>query len=470
MHEFVSFQPPTNEEISDRPKKCSNRFRFCDEGTQTTTVSSKVQRETKSFGFLIRVEVFLQFAATMTEPIVRRKFAGLANQRIIFQEYSNDFDKQVGRNETSRCFARTFSSVEKRKRSKKNEKLDEFDERTKFRATKNFLGRNRWKTSPNESSQVDRTNFKRKSKQNFNSQWNETRKKRRKFSVSFDQILNISKTKTTKIEIRSVLCFRFGDSRRRRSADRWRVSFGRRNLAKLWSSATDCVKKPTRKEKFRSWRKMFVVFTFRDDRSQRVQGAISLFKLNDDHPDVSIRTESSVVSLDFLSTNPWAPMENVRWNAILSFQKFDLCRFDRWRCYRLRCVRSVGKTGLRESIVQIEASRKRFSSWTKRSNSKVDRSNFSSTFRFVGVRRRIKTSRDSVRPRPMEKFSAGLVFEPNFDKSLFSSCRRRKKRKDSTMELFSNSTVIRRKQNLENARSLKLFVRSAGLFARLSSR
>lgn len=41
-----------------------------------------------------------------------------------------------------------------------------------------------------------------------------------------------------------------------------------------------------------------------DDRAERVQGAIAIFTLNNNHPDTLIHTESTVLSIDCLPSRP----------------------------------------------------------------------------------------------------------------------------------------------------------------------
>ncbi|CAF2480933.1 unnamed protein product [Rotaria sp. Silwood2] len=67
-------QAPTSSLI-EKPKKILNRFNFCEQGIQTYSTSKKD-------------------VTTQTDPIINKKFVGLANQRIIYQEYTIDYEKQ----------------------------------------------------------------------------------------------------------------------------------------------------------------------------------------------------------------------------------------------------------------------------------------------------------------------------------------------------------------------------------------
>lgn len=76
----------------EKPKKILNRFNFCEQGIQTYIPSKKVW----SFVLLCLSEsIFIQDVTTLTDAIPRKKFVGLANQRIIYHEYLIDYEKQV---------------------------------------------------------------------------------------------------------------------------------------------------------------------------------------------------------------------------------------------------------------------------------------------------------------------------------------------------------------------------------------
>ena len=91
VNELVDEQPvlPT---AMETPKKILNRFNFCEQGIQTYILSKKV----RDLSLFHSNELFLvEDVTTLTDAIPRKKFVGLANQRIIYQEYLIDYRKQV---------------------------------------------------------------------------------------------------------------------------------------------------------------------------------------------------------------------------------------------------------------------------------------------------------------------------------------------------------------------------------------
>ncbi|CAF3477380.1 unnamed protein product [Rotaria sp. Silwood1] len=75
IDDLTSISHAQTSSLIEKPKKILNRFNFCEQGIQTYSIPKK--------------DVTIQ-----TDPIINKKFVGLANQRIIYQEYTIDYEKQ----------------------------------------------------------------------------------------------------------------------------------------------------------------------------------------------------------------------------------------------------------------------------------------------------------------------------------------------------------------------------------------
>lgn len=95
IYSKFKFQAPISQienlSLTEKSKKILNRFNFCEQGIQTYTQPKKVQCP----AFYIRKSILVQDATTLTDEIARKKFVGHANQRIIYKEYTTDYEKQV---------------------------------------------------------------------------------------------------------------------------------------------------------------------------------------------------------------------------------------------------------------------------------------------------------------------------------------------------------------------------------------
>ena len=77
-----------------KPKKVLNRFNFCEQGIQNLFFVE--QSASFLLPYAMTKDSPVQDVTILTDPMPNRKFVGLANQRIIYQEYAADFAKQVG--------------------------------------------------------------------------------------------------------------------------------------------------------------------------------------------------------------------------------------------------------------------------------------------------------------------------------------------------------------------------------------
>ncbi|CAF3871249.1 unnamed protein product [Rotaria magnacalcarata] len=214
----------------EKPKKLLNRFNFCEQGIQTYTSTKK--------------EVIIQ-----TDPIIRQKFVGLANQRIIYQEYMIDYEKQ------------------QKNKDKRKQKVN-------YGSNKSVVEKQLIKT--------DRLKP-------------ETIVKRHQVQIlkGIERVLNQNRYQEL------IYNFKYFEDK----TDEVRDPMG--TLFPLWkfppSSANRSVTALTWNPAYSD---MLIIGYGLYDRAERIQGAIAVFTLNNNHPNTLIHTESTVLSIDCLPSKP----------------------------------------------------------------------------------------------------------------------------------------------------------------------
>ncbi|CAF1585827.1 unnamed protein product [Rotaria magnacalcarata] len=214
----------------EKPKKLLNRFNFCEQGIQTYTSTKK--------------EVI-----TQTDPIIRQKFVGLANQRIIYQEYMIDYEKQ------------------QKNKDKRKQKVN-------YGSNKSVVEKQLIKT--------DRLKP-------------ETIVKRHQVQIlkGIERVLNQNRYQEL------IYNFKYFEDK----TDEVRDPMG--TLFPLWKfppssdnrSVTALTWNP-------AYSDMLIIGYGLYDRAERIQGAIAVFTLNNNHPNTLIHTESTVLSIDCLPSKP----------------------------------------------------------------------------------------------------------------------------------------------------------------------
>ncbi|CAF0826705.1 unnamed protein product [Rotaria sordida] len=223
-------QAPTSSLI-EKPKKILNRFNFCEQGIQTYLTPKKD-------------------ITTQTDPIINKKFVGLANQRIIYQEYTIDYEKQQ-KNKNKRKQRMNYGS-NKNIQEKKIIKTDRLKPETILKrhqvqilnAIERVLNQNRYQ----------------------------------------ELIYNFKYFEDKTDEVRDPMGTLF---------PLWKFppSFANRSVTALtWNPA---------------YSDMLIIGYGLYDRAERIQGTIAVFTLNNNHPDTLIHTESTVLSIDCLSSKPY---------------------------------------------------------------------------------------------------------------------------------------------------------------------
>ncbi|CAF0999707.1 unnamed protein product [Rotaria magnacalcarata] len=214
----------------EKSKKLLNRFNFCEQGIQTYTSTKK--------------EVI-----TQTDPIIRQKFVGLANQRIIYQEYMIDYEKQ------------------QKNKDKRKQKVN-------YGSNKSVVEKQLIKT--------DRLKP-------------ETIVKRHQVQIlkGIERVLNQNRYQEL------IYNFKYFEDK----TDEVRDPMG--TLFPLWKfppssdnrSVTALTWNP-------AYSDMLIIGYGLYDRAERIQGAIAVFTLNNNHPNTLIHTESTVLSIDCLPSKP----------------------------------------------------------------------------------------------------------------------------------------------------------------------
>ncbi|CAF0847885.1 unnamed protein product, partial [Adineta ricciae] len=242
-----SSQVETSNQTNKR-KKILNRFNYCEQGIQTYSSPSKD-------------------VMTLTDPIPNKKFVGLANQRIIYQEYTIDYTEQVSKlySLDRRILPEYFQEKDKDKRKQK----------PNYGLSKDILDRKIMKTNRLKP---------------------ETIVKRRQVQVlkSIERILNQNRYHEM------IYNFKYFEDQ----TDEIRDPMG--TLFPLWKFASTI---PNRSVTALAWNPtysdMLIIGYGLYDRAERVQGTIAIFTLNNNHPDTLIHTESTVLSIDCLPSRSY---------------------------------------------------------------------------------------------------------------------------------------------------------------------
>ncbi|UJR35829.1 hypothetical protein I4U23_028576 [Adineta vaga] len=276
LNEFVDDLTPTSQVQSpistEKPKKILNRFNYCEQGIQTYSSPSKN-------------------VTTLTDPIPNKKFVGLANQRILYQEYAADYAKQ-----------------EKDKEKRKH--------KTSYGPSKGIFEKKMIKTERLKPEAVV---------------------KRRQVRVlkAIERVLNQNRYHEM------IYNFKYFEDK----TDEIRDPMG--TLFPLWKFSSTV---PNRSVTALTWNPtysdMLIIGYGLYDRAERIQGAIAVFTLNNSHPDTLIHTESTVLSIDCLPSRPYLICVGLMDGDVIVYDiSFSSCKTvftnPSYTCKHLGCVWQV---------------------------------------------------------------------------------------------------------------------------------
>ena len=145
--------------------------------------------------------------------------------------------------------------------------------------------------------------------------------------------------------------FLCGNSHHRFPNDQWLPSPGIRRIPTWSSSDTDSVR-------------FFDGLTFDhcsaiDDRAKRIPGTIALFTLNNSYPDTLIQADSTVLSIDCLSSKPWDTFSGLirptGWSSIVGTWSVLDCLMVTWWSMIFRCLPGKQSSRMRLICASISA-------------------------------------------------------------------------------------------------------------------
>ncbi|CAF1129899.1 unnamed protein product, partial [Didymodactylos carnosus] len=217
--------------LPSKPKKILNRFNYCEQGVQTYSSPKKE-------------------ALILTDPIPQIKFVGLASQRVIYQDYAADYDKQ----EKTKVKHQNISKYTtlRRETEKINSKLD--------RLKPEVINKRRHVQTLKIIERVLNQN--------------------RYYELIYDFKYYYDKADETRAPLGALFPL-------------WKFppSFSERSVTALtWNPA---------------YSDMLVIGYGLYNRAERIQGVIATLTLNNSFPETLIYTDSTVLSIDCLPTKPY---------------------------------------------------------------------------------------------------------------------------------------------------------------------
>ncbi|CAF0835101.1 unnamed protein product [Adineta steineri] len=216
---------------TEKSKKILNRFNYCEQGIQTYSSPKKD-------------------VTTLADFIPYKKFVGLANQRIIYEEYAIDYAKQ------------------------QNDK-DKRKQKINYGPTKSLLEKKIIKADRLKPEII-------------------TKRRQVQILKAIERVLNQNRYHEL------IFSFKYFEDK----SDEIRDPMG--TLFPLWKFSSPY---PNRSVTALTWNStysdMLIIGYGLYDCAERIQGTIAVFTLNNNHPNNLIHTESSVLSIDCLSSKPY---------------------------------------------------------------------------------------------------------------------------------------------------------------------